>query len=115
MAVPHGAGFHVEEREVEGVRVLSAYGELDIAAAAAFCTCVDPTRFGRRRLLLDLTRLELCDSRGLRALIGAVDEVVASGGSVAVVPPVDGAVTRLFALCGASEFLPLYAGAEEAL
>jgi len=115
MAVAQVPGFHVDEREVDGVRVLSAYGELDLASAAAFCTCVDPSRFGRRRVLLDLAPLEFCDSRGLRALIGAVDELIASGGSVAVVPPRDGAVARLFAYAGASEFLPLYDGTEQAL
>jgi anti-sigma B factor antagonist len=116
-AVPATApsGFRVEERDVDGIRVLSAYGALDLAAAAAFCGSMDAMRFGRRRLLLDLTPLEFCDSSGLRAVIGAVEEVVASGGCVAVVPPEDGAVARLFALAGASEFMPPYASTDEGL
>jgi len=100
----------ITERDLDGVHVLAASGELDLAAAALFCARVDEVRdAGHRRLLLDLTQLEFCDSSGLQALIGAAREVFASGGHVVMVPPVDGPVARLFALTGAPELLPLQA------
>jgi anti-sigma B factor antagonist len=98
----------VSEHDLDGVHVLAASGELDLAAAAQFCARIDEVRdAGHPRLLLDLTELEFCDSSGLRALIGAAREVLASGGQVVMVPPVDGPVARLFALAGAPELLPL--------
>jgi anti-anti-sigma factor len=102
--------FEVTERDLDGVRIVSVRGELDLATAGALCARVEAAcRDGHRRLLLDLTRLEFCDSQGLRALIGAAQEVAASAGRLAVVPPGQGPVTRLFALTGTGEFLALRA------
>jgi anti-anti-sigma factor len=94
-------------RDVDGVRILDASGDLDLGAAVELCAQVDTARAaGCRRMLLDLTDLEFCDSSGLRALIGAAEELRASAGRL-FVPPVAGAVARLFALTGADELLPL--------
>jgi anti-sigma B factor antagonist len=110
------SGLRISESDVDGVRVLSASGELDLAAAPAFCASVDGARSeGHRRLLLDLTALEFCDSSGLRALRGAAEEIVASAGRVVVVPPEDGPVARLVELVGASEFLPVHADVDAGL
>jgi anti-sigma B factor antagonist len=109
-------GLRVTESDVDGVRVLSAAGELDLAAAPAFCASVDGARAdGHRRLLIDLTELVFCDSSGLRALRGAANEIVACAGRVAVVPPREGPVVRLFEIVGASEFLPTHADVDAAL
>jgi anti-sigma B factor antagonist len=98
----------VSEHDVDGVQVLRAAGDLDLAAAVPLCACVEAAReTGHRRLVLDLTELRFCDSSGLRALIGAAEEVHASAGRVVVVPPGDGAVAHTFALAGAGELLPL--------
>ena len=106
----------VDERELDGVWVVTVCGELDLATAGTLCSRVQAAcRDGRRRLLLDLTRLDFCDSQGLRALIGAAQEVAASAGRLAVVPPDHGAVSRLFAVTGAREFLPLRATLRAAL
>jgi len=106
----------ITERDVAGIRVISASRELDLATAAELCARVDAARHaGRKRLLLDLTRLEFCDSSGLRALIRASEEVRASSGRLVVVPPVAGAVTHLFALTGADELLPLRSSVDDGL
>jgi anti-sigma B factor antagonist len=100
--------FDIAERDIDGVHILGASGELGLDSAVELCARVDAARdAGRKRLLLDLTNLEFCDSSGLRALIGAAEEVRASAGRLVVVPPADGAVARLFALAGADELLPL--------
>ena len=72
-------------------------------------------RNGARRLLIDLTTAEFCDSTGLRALVGCRQEVLASGGRMVVAVPGDSAVGRMFALAGAAELLPVYDGFEPAL
>jgi anti-sigma B factor antagonist len=100
--------FDIAERDIDGVHILRASGELGLDSAVELCARVDAARdAGRKRLLLDLTNLEFCDSSGLRALIGAAEEVRASAGRLVVVPPADGAVARRFALTGADELLPL--------
>jgi anti-sigma B factor antagonist len=101
-------GLHISERDQDGVRIVRVSGDLDLDAAVPLCARVDAARAaGCRLLLLDLTQLRFCDSSGLRALIRAAEEVFASAGRVAVVPPADGPVVRVFALTGAHEFLPV--------
>jgi anti-sigma B factor antagonist len=98
----------VTDRDIAGVRVISAAPDLDLAAAAELCARVDVARqAGHKRLLVDLTRLEFCDSSALRALIRAAEEVRASAGRLVIVPPLARAVARQFALAGADELLPL--------
>jgi anti-sigma B factor antagonist len=112
----HASDLDVVEHDVDGVRVVGVSGELDLAGAVKLCARVDAARdAGRRRLVLDLTRLEFCDSSGLRALIGAAAEVRATAGRVVIVPPVAGAVARLFALAGVEEILPLRSSVSDGL
>jgi anti-sigma B factor antagonist len=110
------SALEVIESDLDGVRIVTVCGDLDLATAGTLCSRVQAAcRDGRRRLLLDLTRLDFCDSQGLRALIGTAHEVAVSAGRLAVVPPDQGAVSRLFALTGAGEFLPLRATLHQAL
>ena len=98
----------ITDRDVAGVRVISASRDLDLATAAELCARIDEARrAGHKRLLIDLTQLEFCDSSGLRALIRAAEEVRASAGRLVLVPPLAGPVVRLFTLTGADEHLPL--------
>ena len=84
-------------------------GELDLATAPRLAVRIDAARRnGSRRLLVDLTAAEFCDSSGLRALIGCRQEVVATGGRMVVAVAADSAVGRTFALAGAPELLPVY-------
>ena len=109
MAVRTSPALRVSERHADGgVRVIVLEGELDIDTAGIACARVDDARDdGARCVLIDLTRLRFCDSTGLRALTGAVDEALAAARRVVVVPPAEGAGARLFAVAGVSEFLPL--------
>ena len=112
----HASELDVVEHDVDGVHVVGVSGELDLAGAVELCARVDAARdTGHRRLVLDLTRLEFCDSSGLRALIGAAVEVRATAGRVVIVPPVAGAVARVFALAGVEEILPLRSSVTDGL
>ncbi len=102
--------FSVVERDEDGVRVIVVAGELDIATAPSLCALLDATRAARRpRLLVDLTKVEFCDSTGLRALLGAASEVRNHGGSFALVCPPDTDVARLLDIVGAGEAIAIYA------
>jgi anti-sigma B factor antagonist len=101
--------FSVEELDEAGVRVISVAGELDIATAPALCARLDASRAGRRpRLLVDLSKVEFCDSTGLRALLGAASEVRTHGGRFALVSEPGSGVARLLDVVGATEVIPVH-------
>ena len=73
------------------MRVLEVFGELDLATAPRLCVLIDAARTHRvKRLMIDLTGVDFCDSTGLRALMGASTELRVSGGRLAVACLPDG-------------------------
>jgi anti-anti-sigma factor len=107
----------VDEREQNGVRVVSLRGELDLATAPAACVRLDEARrTPRPRVVVDLSGLKFCDSTGLRALVGAASEVRAAAGRLAVVVPEDdGPIGRLLAVSGVRETLRVHDSMDTAL
>ena len=109
-------GLAVHESDVDGVRLVEAFGELDLASAPALCAALDAARIHRvRRVVVDLTGVAFCDSTGLRALLGASAEIRVGGGRLAVACLPGGAVARLFDVVGARESLRVFDSAQEAL
>ena len=106
----------VHQSDVDGVRLLEAFGELDLATAPTLCGHLDAARRQRvRRLVVDLTGVDFCDSTGLRALLGASTEIRVSGGRLAVACLPGGPVARLFDMVGARETLRAFDSQREAL
>jgi anti-sigma B factor antagonist len=106
----------VHESDVGGVRLLEAFGELDLATAPRLCALLDEARAQRiRRVVIDLTGVDFCDSTGLRALMGASTELRHAGGRLAVAVLPDGAVARLFDVTGIRESLPTHDTQQDAL
>ena len=103
----------VHESDVEGVRLLEVFGELDLATAPRLCTVLDAARL--QRVVVDLTGVDFCDSTGLRALMGASTELRHAGGRLAVAVLPDGAVSRLFDVTGIRESLPTFDDQRDAL
>jgi anti-sigma B factor antagonist len=115
-ATPASHPFEIREHDDGIVHVIALRGELDLATAPRLCVRIDAARrAGFRRLLLDLTTAEFCDSAGLRALIGCDRELAAHGSRMAVAAFDDGAVGRLFALAGANELLEIHPDCDTAL
>jgi anti-anti-sigma factor len=115
-ATPANHPFEIREHDADGVHVVAMLGELDLATAPRLAFRIDAARGrGARRLVVDLTAAEFCDSTGLRALVGCRREVVAGGGRMALAVLEDSAVARMFALAGAHELMPVYDGLEPAL
>jgi len=106
----------VHESDRDGVRVLEAFGELDLATAPRLCVLVDAARTHRvKRLMIDLTGVDFCDSTGLRALMGASAEMRVSGGRLAIACLAGSPVSRLFDIVGARESLRVFDTPAEAL
>ena len=110
-----GGSLAVHESDREGVRVLEVFGELDIATAPRLCSLIDAARVHRvKRLMIDLTGVDFCDSTGLRALLGASTEMGVSGGRLALACLPGGQVARLFDLVGLRESLRVFDTSAEA-
>ena len=111
-----GDALAVHESDVGGVRLLEVFGELDLATAPKLCALIDAARIHRaKRLVIDLTAVDFCDSTGLRALLGASTEMRVSGGRLTIACLPNGAVARLFELVGARERLRVFGTQAEAL
>jgi anti-sigma B factor antagonist len=111
-----GDPFSLQERDEAGVRVIAVAGELDIATAPELCARLDASRASRHpRLMVDLTKVDFCDSTGLRALLGAASEVRAHGGRFAIVCPPSGDVARLLGIVGAGEWMAIHADPDSGL
>jgi anti-sigma B factor antagonist len=95
----------VEQRP--GATLVNVEGELDLDGAPDLCAAIQDGRRPARReqVFVDLTRVEFCDSTGLRALMGAAREVAVSGGRLVAIVAEDGPVRQVIAMTGAEEFL----------
>ena len=106
----------VHRSDVDGVRLFEVFGELDLATAPRLCALLDAARAERvRRVVIDLTGVDFCDSTGLRALMGASTELRHAGGRLALAVLPNGGVARLFDISGIRESLPTHDTQEEAL
>ena len=106
----------IDARDTGGIHVLALSGELDLESAPVLASRIDRARgSGVRRVLVDLSRLDFCDSTGLRALIGAEQELRIAGGRLTVVCPGGGQVARLLDLTGPREALHVFEDPERAV
>jgi anti-sigma B factor antagonist len=96
------------------VPVVRVRGELDLSTAPELCGRVERAA-GNRRVMIDLSGVEFCDSTGLRALVGATREIEINGGKAALVVPPEGSLARVLELSGLGEFLRVAPTAEVAL
>jgi anti-sigma B factor antagonist len=100
---------------VEGVPVVTALEEIDIANAAGLqAALLEAAGPGRAVVVVDMSRTRFCDSAGLNALITADRQARANGGEVRLVV-VGEAVARVVALTGVDRVIPVYASLEDAL
>ena len=100
-----------------GATLVNVEGELDLDGAPDLCASVEDARRSARpeQVFVDLTRVEFCDSTGLRALMEAAREVAVSGGRLVAIVPEDGPVRRVIAMTGAEEFLAVTSDRDQLL
>ena len=106
----------VTREDQDGVGIVRATGELDLATASQLVRAIALAAGARRpRVLVDLAAVEFCDSAGLRALLGAAREVEARAGRLVVAVTPGGPVDRLLEIAGLREFLHVRAPDEARL
>ncbi|MFE6833919.1 STAS domain-containing protein [Streptomyces sp. NPDC057705] len=114
MATANGERFTVEARSLRGATILAMAGELDHDTAEPLRQALDTTWPDGRRLLVDLTHLDFCDSTGLNVLLRGRLAIQGSGGTLELVglhPP----VARMFHITGADRLFRLHTDLEAAL
>jgi len=105
---------------IEGVPVVTAPEEIDIANAARLkaalleAALTEMAEPGRALLVVDMSRTRFCDSAGLNALVGAARQARAEGGEVRLVVTSE-AVSRIVELTGVDRVIPIYASLEDAV
>ena len=100
---------------IEGVPVVTAPEEVDIANAAALkAALMEAAGPDHALLVVDMSRTRFCDSAGLNALVGAARQARANGGEVRMVV-VGEAVSRIVQLTGVDRVIAIYPSLEEAL
>ncbi|WP_327281562.1 MULTISPECIES: STAS domain-containing protein [unclassified Streptomyces] len=116
MATPSGERFGVEVESLPGATVVTLTGELDHDTAEPLRQALGaPLQAdGGERLLVDLSRLDFCDSTGLNVLLHGRLSVNETGGSLELVgvhPPVE----RMFHITGADRLFRFHTDVEAAL
>ncbi|MEV6732864.1 MULTISPECIES: STAS domain-containing protein [unclassified Streptomyces] len=114
MSTASGERFTVEAQSLPGATVLVMAGELDHDTAEPLRQALDATWQDGGRLLVDLSRLDFCDSTGLNVLLHGRLAIGQAGGSLELVglhPP----VARMFHVTGADRLFRVHADVEAAL
>lgn len=107
--------FTVDVRPLDGATVLTLTGELDHDTAEPLRAALEAARaHGERRLLVDLSALEFCDSTGLNVLLRNRLASRESGGSLELIG-LHRPVARMFHITGADGLFPLHPDVDAAL
>lgn len=107
--------FAVDVRPLDGATVLTLAGELDHDTAEPLRTALEAARArGGRRLLVDVSGLEFCDSTGLNVLLHSRLAARENGGSLELIG-LQRPVARMFRITGADGLFPQHPDVEAAL
>src|SRR5438045_7705524 len=98
------------------VPVVTAPAELDITNADQLrAVLLDAAARGHATVVVNLTRTEFCDCRGLHTLLRAHNLAQADGGELRLVTPAGGLVPRILALTCLDRLIPCFASLKDAL
>lgn len=112
---PENFGYNVEHDPVEGALLVTASGELDLAAAPRLATVLSIATAGAEPcVVLDLTDVDFIDSTALGAIMHASTEAEAVGKQMLVVA-LDGPVRRLLEITNLTGRFRVYPSREDAL
>lgn len=95
----------MQEHREDGRVCLTLAGELDLVSAPMLDDRLHQLRGTGTSVFADLSRLEFMDSRGLRVLVGAVNEGRREGWKLDIIGELSPQVRRLFALADAEHLL----------
>jgi anti-anti-sigma factor len=92
--------FGMEVLQGDAGTCVAVAGELDVATVDAFAQRVRLLSASGANLLLDLSRVDFVDSRGLRGLLRTISDVRRSNGQIEVRPEFTPQVQRLLEITG---------------
>lgn len=107
-----GQGFQV--MPVDGVAVVIAPAEIDVANAGALRDAITSAGTGRATIVVDMTATEFCDSSGLGVLVWAHKRARAGGGELRLVMG-SPAVYRVFEVTAVDRVLRIFTSLPEAV
>jgi anti-anti-sigma factor len=112
---PEEPNYNVEHDPVEGALLVTATGELDLAAAPRLATVLSiATQGAEPNVVLDLAAVDFIDSTALGAIMHASTEAEAVGKQMLVVA-LDGPVRRLLEITNLTGRFRVYPSREDAL
>jgi anti-sigma B factor antagonist len=112
---PEEPNYSVEHDPVEGALLVTASGELDLAAAPRLATVLSiATQGAEPNVVLDLAAVDFVDSTALGAIMHASTEAEAVGKQMMVVAP-DGPVRRLLEITNLTGRFRVYPSRDDAL
>jgi anti-sigma B factor antagonist len=112
---PEDLGYNVEHDPVEGALLVTASGELDLAAAPRLATVLSIATAGAEPcVVLDLTAVDFIDSTALGAIMHASTEAETAGKTMLVVA-LEGPVRRLLEITNLTGRFRVYPSREDAL
>ena len=98
-----------------GVPVVAAPAEIDATSAGSLRSALhDAAARGHGTFVVDMSRTRFCDSAGLNALVDGDWRARVEGGEVRLVIVAE-AVARIVALTGVDRVIPVFGSLEEAL
>ncbi|MFF3425662.1 STAS domain-containing protein [Streptomyces sp. NPDC002602] len=106
--------FTVAERAADGAVILALTGELDHDTAQPLRDALDAAITPGVRLLVDLSKLEFCDSTGLNVLLHSRITAQEAEGTLELAG-LTGPVARMFRITGADGVFPVHDDVEQAL
>jgi anti-sigma B factor antagonist len=107
--------FQIADQETDGVPVVSAAGEIDVATAPPLRDRLQAlSNGGRSTIVVDLLNVTFLDSTALGVLVGALKRCRESGGDLPLVIA-DPRILKIFEITGLTGVFPIHSRVEDAV
>lgn len=108
--------FRAAVREIRGVPVVGAAGELDLQTAHTFEAALSRAlEAAADRVVVDLTAVTFMDSSGVSSLVSLTRGFREAGDSVSLAASGEQQISKLLRVCGLDRLLGVYPDAESAV
>ncbi|NLN78159.1 MAG: STAS domain-containing protein [Armatimonadetes bacterium] len=110
-----GIRLEIELKNVDGLEILDAAGEIDVYTAPQFKEAINTIlATGQKHLIVDMSRITYMDSSGFGALLSATRRLRPEGGTINMVN-VSPAIDRILKITRLSSVFALHDSLDEAI
>lgn len=107
--------FHITDRQVNDVPVVTASGEIDVATAPPLRDRLQAmTSSGKATVVVDLLGVTFLDSTALGVLVGALKRCRETGGDLPLVIT-EPRILKVFEITGLTGVFPIYGSVDDAV